>query len=781
MDHAPALQQASLRLVPKRGLGVCAGVLACLCLAVPANAAANTITANPKATSATSGDGVCSLTEAVAYANGTAEPDCSSAASPGIVTIDLPAGSYALPATLEFSHSTTLVGAGASTTTISGGGSLQPIHVDSTGSVSISGVTISGGVSGDSSSGCTGSGLLRNCPAEPGNPGGGVYNVGTLTLTNAVVSGNAASAGVLPYSLLFSLCLMGNCPGSAGDSAGGGGSGGGIYNEIGGSLVLDHTVVSDNTAGAGGNGTAGTSGTGSDASAGQNGGAGGGGGWGGGIYSAGTLTVIGSTISGNSAGAGGNAGAGSNATASGDDGGSAGSAGSGGWGGGIYASGTIEVSGSTISGNHSGDGGEGASGGSGNGGGTAGTSSSSANGAPGAGFYDRAPTGSLTNVTLAQNATGSTGTGGGTPSGNGGAIWDYGEPLGLSFVTIAGNSAGGGAAIGNSGTLTESNSVIGTNTAQTAGSTCSNALGTYVDGGHNLEASNDGSCPGTVGDPDLGALTSNGGPTVTMALASGSAAIGLVPVSACNSTTDQRGVARPHGSDCDAGAYQTAAPVIVSPAASASGTTGALIKAQITTNLTTTSVTVDYGTSTGYGSAAHTTLSGAAGASGLSVPIGGLKAGTTYHLKLVATNQDGSSSSGDFTVRTAAATATGGGTGSAGVSTKGAVVTLKLKCASGGAACKVKAQLTTHVTSRGKRVVALAARAPRAAGAKKVRRVTRDVTVAGGGYTLASGKGRTVKLTLNKTGRALLKTHHTLPATLKLTGAVKSSKRLKLK
>ncbi len=756
---------------------MCAGVLACLCLAVPANAAANTITANPNATSTTSGDGVCSLTEAVAYANGTAEPDCSSAASPGIVTIDLPTGTYALPATLEFSHSTTLVGAGASTTTISGGGSLQPIHVDSTGSVTISGVTISGGVSGDSTSGCTGSGLLRSCPDEPGNPGGGIYNIGTLTLTNAVVTGNAASAGVLPYSLSFSLCLMGNCPASTGKSAGGGGSGGGIYNELGGSLVLDHTVVSDNTAGAGGNGTGGVSGTGSYASAGQSGGDGGSGGWGGGIYSAGTLTVIDSTISGNSAGAGGDAGAGSNATASGEDGGSAGSAAGGGWGGGIYASGTIAVSGSTISGNHSGDGGEGAYGGSGNGAGTPGSSSSGASGAPGAGFYDRATTGSLTNVTLAQNATGTAGTGSGD-RGLGGGLWDYGEPLTLSFVTIAGNSASQGAAIGNSGTVTESNSVIGVNTSQSASSICYG--GAFTDGGHNLTATNDGTCLGTVGDPDLGSLTSNGGPTPTMALGSGSAAIGLVPVSACNATTDQRGVARPHGGDCDAGAYQTAAPVIASPGSSASGTTGALIKAQITTNLTTTSVTVDYGTSTSYGSAAHTTLTGASGASGLSVPLGGLKAGTTYHVKLVATNQDGSSSSSDFTVRTATATATGG-LGSVKVSAKGAVVTLKLKCASGGAPCKVKARLTTHVTNRGKRVIALAAAAPRTAGAKKLRQVTRNVTVGNGSYTLASGRSRTVKLTLNKTGRALLKAHHMLPATLKLTGAVKSSKKLTLR
>lgn len=56
-------------------------------------------------------------------------------------------------------------------------------------------------------------------------------------------------------------------------------------------------------------------------------------------------------------------------------------------------------------------------------------------------------------------------------------------------------------------------------------------------------------------DPKLGPLAANGGPTRTMAITRESPAAGLVPAELCL-PVDQRGLARPHGSSCSAGAYE---------------------------------------------------------------------------------------------------------------------------------------------------------------------------------------------------------------------------------
>jgi hypothetical protein len=80
--------------------------------------------------------------------------------------------------------------------------------------------------------------------------------------------------------------------------------------------------------------------------------------------------------------------------------------------------------------------------------------------------------------------------------------------------------------------------------------------GSIADGGHNLLFAGSG-CRGFVGNPKLGPLQHNGGPTETMALQPGSAAIDQVPKTGAGCTpTDQRGVARPQGPACDIGAYE---------------------------------------------------------------------------------------------------------------------------------------------------------------------------------------------------------------------------------
>ncbi len=104
-----------------------------------------------------------------------------------------------------------------------------------------------------------------------------------------------------------------------------------------------------------------------------------------------------------------------------------------------------------------------------------------------------------------------------------------------------------------------------------SGGDCYGAFYLFTSGGDNLDS--DGTCqsftlatndlPNT--DPQLGPLQDNGGPTETHALLPGSpaidAAVNCADFEGNPITTDQRGVARPQGADCDIGAVETNAQV----------------------------------------------------------------------------------------------------------------------------------------------------------------------------------------------------------------------------
>ncbi len=83
--------------------------------------------------------------------------------------------------------------------------------------------------------------------------------------------------------------------------------------------------------------------------------------------------------------------------------------------------------------------------------------------------------------------------------------------------------------------------------------------GTVTDGGSNLSYP-DTTCPGINGDPKLGPLQNNGGPTQTMALLPGSAAVDAANDAICAAAPvanrDQRGFFRTWGPHCDIGAYE---------------------------------------------------------------------------------------------------------------------------------------------------------------------------------------------------------------------------------
>ena len=253
------------------GRALLTGLVACvIALGFAASALADN-TINVTTTSDAPTAGQCSLREAVAYANGTVEGDCASTTQSGTTTINIPGGTYTLSGSgLSLTRNAVLNGAGASSTTISGGNAVQVLNIAASVQVTINGVTISKGNAGNPlSQSCS---FFVACPSGPGNNGGGIANAGSLTLINSAVSGNAAGPG---FTQTFGFILCGgfpfpDCSSRSGGTGGNGGNGGGIYNN--GQLTIQNSMISGNNAGAGSDGGPGATGTGSNASAGSAGG-----------------------------------------------------------------------------------------------------------------------------------------------------------------------------------------------------------------------------------------------------------------------------------------------------------------------------------------------------------------------------------------------------------------------------------------------------------------------------------------------------------------------------
>lgn len=191
---------------------------------------------------------------------------------------------------------------------------------------------------------------------------------------------------------------------------------------------------------------------------------------------------------------------------------------------------------------------------------------------------------SMTNSTVVGNATENTiatNEGGGVVAGPGTGT----EPTQTRIVNsdIVGNSVstgtGGGfsmynpnALAGSSSTIT--NTIISGNTAAGAPANCGGAL--TVVSSHNL--SDDATCLFTDAasktgiDPKLGPPANNGGETDTLALLAGSPAIDAGTAEGCPAT-DQRGVPRPLGTACDIGAFEYQPATV--PAGSSGGSPAA--------------------------------------------------------------------------------------------------------------------------------------------------------------------------------------------------------------
>lgn len=208
-------------------------------------------------------------------------------------------------------------------------------------------------------------------------------------------------------------------------------------------------------------------------------------------------------------------------------------------------------------------------------------------------------TGSLTLTRSTVSGNSATGaTGGGINVGDDG----FETPILIENSTISGNSAttsGGGISMLFGGALTLNHASLANNSAPSGANLShdiSGVLGSlsvtasffaWPNGGQNCDLG--GGAPSSGGfsfaddascalgpsdlvamvDPELGPLTDNGGPTQTHLPSMTSPVAGLVPVISCTLAVDQRNIARPQGSVCEAGAVEIeemgAAPLMGTP------------------------------------------------------------------------------------------------------------------------------------------------------------------------------------------------------------------------
>lgn len=437
-----------------------------------------------------------------------------------------------------------VTGPGASLLTLSGAGASRVFFIGEGVVATIDGLTIT-------------QGLGTFTPFTSNEEGGGIYNKGELTLSNAVVSDNAAylGAGIRSTGRL----TLSNSTIAENTSTG---SGGGLATN--GPATINDSIITANTAEFGGGGiiaygvlTLNNSTVSNNI--------------GGGILASAPLTLRGSTVSGNTSESAG-AGISSNDTTRLIDSTVSGNAADG-IGGGIASTGTLTLTRSTVSGNTAGL----------EGGGvraygavtlTDSTISDNESDAEGGGIYTAHEL-TITRSTISGNQA----------DGNGGGIYATGETT-ITNSTISGNTSddrGGGLYTG-SALVVINNSTVADNSAEilgggihsggtlrlrstiVAGNAGFDVAGTVVAGSVNNLVQDATVAVGLVNgqngniigvDPLLAPLADNGGPTLTHALSSASPAIGA-GANPLSLSTDQRGTgfARAIDGRIDIGAFQ---------------------------------------------------------------------------------------------------------------------------------------------------------------------------------------------------------------------------------
>ncbi|MBF0291666.1 MAG: VCBS repeat-containing protein [Nitrospinae bacterium] len=243
-------------------------------LSSPAMSATINVTAS--ATDTLNGaNGQCSLREAIANINNatTTYADCPATGVYGVSnTINIPAGTYTTSIAgsnedfgasgdYDILRNVSIVGAGANLTTVNGNGSVindRVFHIPGAYTVSISGVTVTGGnIIGASGGGISNSGTLTITSSTisantSATTGGGVYmSAGTLNIATSTISGNtSATSGGGIYINGGTLTVTGSTvSGNTATTLGGGG----IFN-LGGAVTLTGSTINGNTATAGNGG-----------------------------------------------------------------------------------------------------------------------------------------------------------------------------------------------------------------------------------------------------------------------------------------------------------------------------------------------------------------------------------------------------------------------------------------------------------------------------------------------------------------------------------------------
>jgi hypothetical protein len=272
---------------------------------------------------------------------------------------------------------------------------------------------------------------------------------------------------------------------------------------------------------------------------------------GGAMYNLGTLALVRSTLAHNSA-VGGNG-------ASGVPGGGGGNGGEA-WGGAVYTLGSLTVTQSTLAHNSA----TGGNGGDGVGADYLGDAPGGNGGdAHGGALYSSGSTSMVSNTIADGTLTAGSG-------GQGGVCFEWPDPRckGQYFPDgLPGTSSGGDLYVADP-TLVVANTIIAVGLPDE----CQQPLNAAADHGYNLKEG--GTCGLSAptdrgGDPQLGDLAANGGPTQTMAIGPDSPAIDQIPLAACVDaqgrplTADQRGMPRPSPANglCDIGAYEYQVPL----------------------------------------------------------------------------------------------------------------------------------------------------------------------------------------------------------------------------
>jgi hypothetical protein len=213
-------------------------------------------------------------------------------------------------------------------------------------------------------------------------------------------------------------------------------------------------------------------------------------------------------------------------------------------------------------------------------------------------------------------------------------------------------------------------------------------------------------------------------------------------------------------------AYAPDAPVT----GTASGVTTSVATLNATDNPEGASVSASFqfGTTTAYGSStAAQTLGPNNAATPFSAQLTGLAAGTTIHYRAVVTSDFGTFVGADQTLTTASTPPpppAGSGHASIGhVNVSGNTASVPVKCSgSAGQTCNVALTLSVTETLKGHKVIAFTSR-------KQGHTHRKVVTVGSAHVKLTAGQTRVVRITLNRTGKALLAKYHTLKVSLRVT------------